>query len=372
VSEVEPLEVEPKPVAGVRRVAVVLFNLGGPDSLKAVRPFLFNLFNDPAIFGLPQPARAAAATAISSLRASGARKNYEAMGGSSPLLRETRAQARELGARFSESEVDARVFIAMRYWRPMTGAATKAVAGFEPDDVVLLPLYPQFSASTTASSLKAWTEAYKGPGKVHAVCCYPDDPGLVEAHARLIEKTWEEAGRPSNVKILFSAHGLPEKAVAAGDPYQWQIERTAAAVVARLAQGPCRDLPWQVCYQSRVGPLKWLGPYTPEAIEAAAHDGLGVLVSPIAFVSEHVETLIELDRDYAEVAEHAGAPLYLRVPALGVEPAFVDGLAGLVAKALTRSEGVESGCGGRICPEAFGRCPVKQGASVPLLEEAAP
>jgi ferrochelatase len=367
VSLVEPLEVEPKPNVGVRRVAIVLFNLGGPDSLKAVRPFLFNLFNDPAIFGVPGPARFAAATAISTLRAPNARKNYEVMGGASPLLRETRAQARELGARFSESEVDARVFIAMRYWRPTTAAATKAVAGFEPDDVILLPLYPQFSASTTASSLKAWTDAYKGPGRVRAICCYPDDHGLVEAHARLIEDCWEKGGRPSNVKLLFSAHGLPEKAVAGGDPYQWQIERTAGAVVKRLAQGPCRDLPWQVCYQSRVGPLKWLGPYTPEAIEAAAHDGLGVIVSPIAFVSEHVETLVELDRDYAEVAEKAGAPVYLRVPALGVEPAFMDGLAGLVARALARPEGVESGCGGRLCPGGFGRCPATAPAQA-LLE----
>ena len=368
MSAVEPLEIEPQ--AGVRRVAVVLFNLGGPDSLKAVRPFLFNLFKDPAIIGLPAPARIALAATISTLRANSAKKNYALMGGSSPLLRETRAQARELGARFSESQVDARVFIAMRYWRPTTAAAAKAVAGFEPDEVILLPLYPQFSASTTASSMKAWAETYRGPGDIRTVCCYPDDQGLIAAHARLIEKTWEEAGRPANVKILFSAHGLPEKAIAGGDPYQWQIERTAAAVAAKLQDGPCRELHWQVCYQSRVGPLKWIGPPTPEAIESAAHEGLGVLISPIAFVSEHVETLVELDREYAELAEHAGAPHYLRVPALGVEPAFMDGLAGLIAHALARPAGIESGCGGRICPQNFGQCPVKGAAPAADLEDA--
>ena len=190
---------------------------------------------------------------------------------------------------------------------------------------------------------------------MRTVCCYPDETGLVEAHARRIEAAWEEAGRPEGVKLLFSAHGLPQKAVAGGDPYEWQVERTCAAVAARL--GPQWE--WSLCYQSRVGPMKWLGPSTPEAIEAAAHEGCGVIVTPIAFVSEHIETLVELDHDFALVAEQTGCPVYIRVPALGIEPDFIAGLASLVRRARVQAEPIDSGCGGRICPAQFGRCPVK-------------
>ena len=358
-------------VAGPKRVAVVLCNLGGPDSLKAVRPFLFNLFKDPAILEYPGPVRLALATLISTVRAPSARKNYAVMGGSSPLLQETGAQARELAARLSAAEVDARVFIAMRYWRPSFAATARAVESFAPDEVVILPLYPQFAAATTASAMAAWADSYRGSGRVKTICCYPDDPGLVEAHARRIEQTYVAAGKPAEVRILFSAHGLPEKSVAGGDPYQWQIEQTCAAVAERLKSGPCAGLDWQICYQSRVGPLKWLEPYTAAAIEAAAHEGLGVLISPIAFVSEHVETLVELDRDYAEAAEAVGCPVYLRAPALGVEPAFMDGLAALVMKRLDDDKGVESGCGGRLCPRNWGRCPAASARDAsPLMARA--
>jgi ferrochelatase len=159
------------------------------------------------------------------------------------------------------------------------------------------------------------------------------------------------------VRLLFSAHGLPERISAAGDPYRWQVEATAAKVAVRLGGG----WDWRVCYQSRVGPMKWIGPSTVEAIEAAGREGLGVLVDPIAFVSEHVETLVELDRDYAEVAGRAGVRPYLRVPALGAEPLFIDGLAGLVERALTR-QGL--GAGGRVCPKAFGRCALRMAGSL--------
>jgi ferrochelatase len=344
------------PGAPVKRLAVVLFNLGGPDGPKAVRPFLFNLFRDPAIIGLPGPARLALAGLISTLRAKSARANYARMGGGSPLLPETKAQAvaltDALAADLGGAEV--RVFPAMRYWDPTVEQVAREVAAFGPDKVVLLPLYPQYSTTTTASSAAAWARAYKGPGRVTTVCCYPDETGLVEAHARRIEAAWEAAGRPDGVRLLFSAHGLPEKCVIGGDPYQWQVERTCAAVAARL--GPAWD--WTLCYQSRVGPMKWLGPSTPDAIQAAADEGLGVVVSPIAFVSEHIETLVELDHDYAVYAEQAGCPVYVRAPALGLEPNFIEGLAGLVRGALCQAAAVESGCGRRICPQEFGRCPM--------------
>ncbi|HUO22837.1 MAG TPA: ferrochelatase [Caulobacteraceae bacterium] len=319
-----------------RRLAVVLFNLGGPDSLKAVRPFLFNLFADRAIIRLPTLPRLALATLISTTRAKGAKVNYARMGGRSPLLPETEAQARALQAELDQRlpRTESRVFIAMRYWTPMTGQTAAEVAAFAPDEVVLLPLYPQFSTTTTQSSLDAWRAAYKGAGRVRAVCCYPNQDGLVKAHAERVLEVWRKAGSPWPIRVLFSAHGLPETVVADGDPYQAQIEATAVAVVERLRADIGRDLDWRVCYQSRVGPMKWLGPYTLQSIDEAGAEGMSLLVAPIAFVSEHVETLCELDHDYALAAERAGCPLYLRAPALCVQPSFIDGLAGMVQKAL--------------------------------------
>ena len=315
-----------------KKLAVVLFNLGGPDGPAAVRPFLFNLFRDPAIIGAPAIIRYPIAALIATTREKMAKANYAIMGGGSPLLPETKKQAAALEAELTQAlpGVEAKCFIAMRYWHPLTGETAKAVKAFGPDEVVLLPLYPQYSATTTASSLKAWRESYKGGGRQTTICCYPDETGLVEAHARLIRETWEKAGSPTNVRVLFSAHGLPEKVILAGDPYQKQVEATAAAVAAKLPA----DLDWTVCYQSRVGPLKWIGPSTDEEIRRAGSDGKGVIVLPIAFVSEHVETLVELDHEYAELAQEAGVAPYLRVPALGVAPEFIAGLARSVVTTL--------------------------------------
>jgi ferrochelatase len=338
-----------------RRIAVVLFNLGGPDSLEAVRPFLFNLFRDPAILPLPAPARLALAGLISSGRAKAARANYAHMGGASPLLAETQAQsaalAGALGARLDEAEV--RCFVAMRYWRPFIAEAAAEVKAFGPDEIVLLPLYPQFSSATTGSSLKAWTEAYDGPGRVRAVCCWFELEGLVAAHVARIRACWEAAGRPENVRVLFSAHGLPERDIAKGDPYRWQVEQTCAAIGARL------EWPWdcRICYQSRVGPLKWIGPSTPEAIIEACEDGMNLLIDPVAFVSEHVETLVELDRDYAELADAHGCDVFLRARTVGTEPAFIDALAGVVGRALGREPGVAPD--GRACEAGWRGCPVQ-------------
>jgi ferrochelatase len=337
-----------------RRIAVVLFNLGGPDSLKAVRPFLFNLFADPAIISVPAVIRYPIALLISSLREKSAQANYALMGGASPLLPETEAQADALKALVATQSPSCtfRTFIAMRYWKPFTETVAREVAEFEPDDVVLLPLYPQFSTTTTGSSLKAWAKAYKGSGQVRAICCYPTQAGLIEAHASKILKAWEQAGRPQNVRLLFSAHGLPEKVITGGDPYQNQIETTAAAVAARLGS----NWDWKVCYQSRVGPMKWLGPSTPEAIAEAAREGMGVIITPIAFVSEHIETLVELDVEYAELAHKLGCPDYIRVPALGIQSEFISGLADLVMAALDEPVGVRPGCG-EDCELGWGQCP---------------
>lgn len=335
------------------KLAVVLFNLGGPDGPAAVRPFLFNLFRDPAIIQLPGLARYPLAALISTTRTATARANYEIMGGASPLLPETKAQASALEAALKATapDVEARTFIAMRYWKPFAKETAADVAAFAPDEIVLLPLYPQFSTTTTASSAKDWRRVYRGPGRTRTVCCYPNADGLVEAHAAAIRETWEKAGRPKDVRLLFSAHGLPQQVVDAGDPYAAQIAATAEAIAARLPE--LAD--WRVCYQSRVGRLKWLEPSTDDEVRRAAVDGKGVLVSPIAFVSEHVETLVELDHEYAALAEEVGCRPYLRAPAPGVRRPFIDTLAAAVLDAAGRGEGVRP-YGPWTCPPDYAQC----------------
>jgi ferrochelatase len=340
-----------------RRIAVVLFNLGGPDDQATVRPFLFNLFRDPAIIGLPDPFRTWVAGLISSRREVSAQANYALMGGGSPLLAETRKQAaaleQSLAAQLSGDEV--RAFIAMRYWSPLTEQAAAEVATFAPDEIVLLPLYPQFSTTTTQSSLKAWHAAYDGPGASRTVCCYPQASGWIEAQAEAVKaKLAEAGGRP--VRVLFSAHGIPESLIAKkGDPYQEQIEATCAAIAAAAGLGR-RGQDWTICYQSRVGPMKWLGPSTPEAIEAASRDGLGVVVTPVAFVSEHIETLVELDIEYAELAHRLGVAPYLRTPAVGVAAPFIQTLSDAVLSALPRGGVAPYGPG---CRADWKACPAQ-------------
>lgn len=339
------------------RVAVVLFNLGGPDSLAAVRPFLANLFRDPAIIGLPTLIRHPLAGLIASRREKLAQANYAIMGGRSPLLEETQAQANALEAelRSRAPEVEARVFIAMRYWHPFARETARAVAQFAPDEVVLLPLYPQFSTTTTGSSLADWMRTYKGSGRSRTVGCYPTAHGLVQAVAEQIRKAWEAGGRPDGLRLLFSAHGLPQNVVDRGDPYRAQIEATAAAVAALLPELP----DWRVSFQSRVGPLKWLEPSTETEIRRAAEDGKGVIISPIAFVSEHVETLVELDHEYAALAAEAGVAPYLRARTPGTTPAFIGALADAVQDALPQ-DGVGP-FGPWLCPAAHGKCACRDG-----------
>jgi len=334
----------------------VLFNLGGPDSLRAVKPFLFNLFRDPAIIDLPALARYPLAAFIAQARSRLARGNYGRIGGASPLLRETEDQAAALEAALAARapKLTARCFVAMRYWPPYAQEAAAEVAAFAPDEIVLLPLYPQFSTTTSASSLKAWRDAYEGPARSRTVCCHPTEPGFVAAYAAAIRKAWLEGGAPPGVRLLFSAHGLPQRVVDAGDPYKAQVEATAAAVAAAVPE----FADWRVCYQSRVGRLTWLEPSTEAEIRRAGGEGKGVVVAPIAFVSEHVETLVELDHDYARLAAQAGCQPYLRAAAPGVSDAFVDGLAGLVLEALKRPGGCAPG-GPWRCPAGHAKCALR-------------
>jgi ferrochelatase len=342
------------------KTAVVLFNLGGPDRLDSVRPFLFNLFNDRAIIDLPGLPRWLLAQLISRRRAPVARQIYEDLGGGSPLLANTQAQARALQTVLSDQGSDLgdlRVFIAMRYWHPMSDETAAQVAAYGPDRVVLLPLYPQFSTTTTGSSLAAWKRAAETAGltaPTRSLCCYPSEPGFVGQIAEGLSQALSELGSEIPARVLFSAHGLPKKIVARGDPYQWQVEATAEAVVQALGRP---GLDWLVCYQSRVGRLEWIGPATDQEIERAGKEGVGLVVVPIAFVSEHSETLVELDKEYGELARRSGVPAYLRVATVNEGARFIEGLAGLVRAALGEDRPLRSQDGGRLCPAQWGRCP---------------
>ena len=342
----------------MERLAVVLFNLGGPDSPQAIEPFLFNLFNDAAIIKAPGPLRWILAKFISRRRAPEAQEIFKNLGGKSPLLEETQAQADALARRLEDGAGEVRVFIAMRYWHPMSEETIQAVKAFGPDEIVLLPLYPQYSTTTTASSLKEWRTQAAAQGlkcPTRAICCYPADRGLIRGQAALIVPALAEAKNHGQPRILFSAHGLPKKIVARGDPYPWQVEQTARAIV-EILDSP--DLDWAVCYQSRVGPLPWIGPSIDEEISRAAGDRVPVVVVPVAFVSEHSETLVELDIQYRDLAHELKVPHYVRVPALGVQEDFIGGLAGLVEAALGSEKVLCPADGARLCPAGYGKCPI--------------
>lgn len=337
------------------KLAVVLFNLGGPDSPEAVEPFLRNLFSDPAILSVPGIVRGPLAWFIARRRAPVARAIYDKIGGRSPIVEETQKQARALEAALATQGHEAKAFIAMRCWKPFSDDAAKAVKAWGADRIVLLPLYPQYSTTTTGSSLTDWARAARVAGltrPTHRVCCYPWNGGFIAAAAGLIRETLAKAKPGLSYRLLLSAHGLPERTIASGDPYRWQVEKTAEALIAALA---IPGLDAQVCYQSRVGPLQWIGPSTDSEIRRAGAEGKGVIVAPIAFVSEHSETLVELDIEYAHLAREAGVADYLRVPTVGDSAAFIDGLAGLVSAAALRQAAVTCG-DGRICPRDFARC----------------
>ncbi|HEX3810605.1 MAG TPA: ferrochelatase [Rhizomicrobium sp.] len=337
------------------KVAVILFNLGGPDSPQAVEPFLRNLFSDPAIISLPGIFRKPLAWWIAKRRAPIAQEIYAKIGGRSPILEETQAQARALEKALAGGEHEMRAFIAMRCWHPFAAGAVHAAKTWGAEQIVLLPLYPQFSTTTTESSFKNWEKEAARAGLAASsvrICCYPFAEGFIESQAALIGEALARRKPDVDYRLLLSAHGLPKRVIAKGDPYQWQVEQTAQAIVDKLG---ISGLDWRVTYQSRVGPLQWLTPATDAEIRAAGHEGKGLIVAPIAFVSEHSETLVELDIEYGELARHSGVRDYLRVPTVSTQPQFVAALAELVTRAL--HSGQTTTCAeARICPMTFTRC----------------
>lgn len=352
------------PVNATQRIAIILFNLGGPDRPEAIRPFLLNLFRDPAILRVPFFVRPLLAWWITRARVAPATANYALLGGKSPLLDETRQQVEALEQALAQvaPALVAKCFIAMRYWHPFSDAAVRAVQAWQPDHILLLPLYPQYSTTTTGSSLTAWREAAARAGlavSTTGLCCYFADDRYVQSISGRLRNEYAAARvklPPGvNLRVLFSAHGLPETIIRRGDPYQFQIEQTAQAVM-RAWGAP--DIDWTICYQSRATPQKWLDPSTEVEIERAAHDRVAVLVVPIAFVSEHSETLVELDVEYRELAQRLGVAGYFRLPTPTADPDFIAALAHLVQAALANGDGSCSYVGGRACLDRHAACPL--------------
>lgn len=330
-----------------KKVAVVLFNLGGPLAPEDVKPFLFNFFMDENIIGAPKPIRFFIAKYIAAKRGAkngAAQTSYRLLGGKSPLLENTRQQASALEEVLKKDMPQCRVFVSMNYWHPRADAVAEEVKSYNPEKVILLPLYPQFSTTTTKSSFEGWHKVFKG--KCREICCYPTDAGFIDASVALIRQKLQEA--PAGTRLLFSAHGLPVRVVQGGDPYQFQCEKTVAAIVDSLQFS---NLDWRICYQSRLGPLQWIGPSIEEEIRRAAEDKVaGVLVYPLAFVSEHVETLVEIDVEYRHKAQALSIPFFDKVPTVGTHPTFIAGLKSMVLYALEGNQRP------KVCEQRFCKC----------------
>jgi len=319
--------------------AVVLMNLGGPDRLEDVEGFLYNIFSDPDVIQLPLGFlwQKWLARRIAKKRAPESQENYQKIGGRSPILQLTRDQGaaleRVLGPGF-------KTYVAMRAWKPTTEEAVDALVADGARRIVALPLYPHRTRAMTVSSMRELYRVLAAKGldlPVHEVCCYPEASGLVEAWADNIGATLAALpeDRRAKAHVLFSAHGLPQKLIDRGDPYLEHVKKTVAAVMARV--GPER--PHRLAFQSRATPMKWLEPSTQDALAALAREGVtDVAVVPIAFLTEHVETLFELDLLIRDHATSVGLAGYHRVKALDSAPKLIEALADLVRRALLQAE----------------------------------
>ncbi len=306
--------------------AVVIFNLGGPDNLKNVRPFLFNLFYDKAILNLINPFRYLLAKLVSTRRNSTAQDIYKHLGGRSPILEETQKQADALQKSLGE---DYKVFVCMRYWFPLIDSVIKQVMDSNPEEIILLPLYPQYSLATTGSFFDAWDKAMKETGcliPLRKICCYPSNSLFNKSYMAIISQEIKNQNIPQNARYLFSAHGLPKKNIAQGDPYEEHVHFSVNEVTKGLPL--IRD--YVICYQSKVGPLEWLGPSTEDEILRAANDKVPIVIVPISFVSENSETLYELDYLYHTYANSLGLTQYYRIPTVQANTLFIEALASLV------------------------------------------
>ena len=314
---------------------VILINLGGPDSLEAVEPFLYNLFSDPDIFKLPF--QKLFARLISKIRAKSTKKYYELMGGKSPQLEQTLLQARALQEKLGD---EYEVVVGMRYWKPFIKDALKELTNKGIKDITLLPLYPQYSKTTTGSAFNEVSRTIKNLNlknlKVKKIEKFYDHPLFIKAWTEQIKKFVKN---PQEYHFLFSAHSLPKKIVDKGDPYQKQTEETVKLVMEYFP-----NVNYTLAYQSKVGGFaKWLEPFTDKVIEELIKKGVKKLVViPISFVSEHSETLYELDYQYRQLAEKLGYEEFIRIPTLQTNEYFIKALEDLVIYPFSKkSSGIE-------------------------------
>ncbi|MEI6330196.1 MAG: ferrochelatase [Pseudanabaena sp.] len=328
------------------RVGVMLLNLGGPEKLEDVYLFLYNLFADPEIIRLPIPfLQKPIASLIAASRAPISQENYRLIGGGSPLLQLTREQGENIENVLQRNGVDAKVYVAMRYWHPFTEDAIAQIKRDGITRLVVLPLYPQYSISTSGSSIKKLEQIWENDLQLQAIekitiKSWYERSGYIRAMNELIDAKLQSFAEPENVHIFFSAHGVPVKYVTQyGDPYQAEMENCVDGIMKALRRDYHRYNAHTLAYQSRVGPVEWLQPYTEGAIQSLAKRGINdLLVVPISFVSEHIETLQEIDIEYREVAEAAGIHHFDRVPALNSHPIFINDLAELVMESLGKTE----------------------------------
>jgi len=318
----------------MNKKAVILFNLGGPDSLESVKPFLFNLFNDAAIIRLPLIPRYLIAKYISSKREKIAQEIYSHIGNKSPLLEITNQQKRALEKSLNENddENSYKCFVAMRYWKPFISDAIKKAEEYNFDEIILLPLYPQFSTTTTGSSVTEWKKQVENSKlkdlKTTIIQSYPEEEFYIESFCKKTLETYNTVEDKENCRILFSAHGLPKKiSDMLDEPYEKEIKLTADKMIENLkSELSVSDLDYVICYQSRVGKMEWIGPSLDEELERAGKDNKGVLIVPISFVSEHSETLVELDIEYKKIAEENKIPFYKRVKTVCDDELYIKSL----------------------------------------------
>jgi len=323
-----------------KRIAVVMFQLGGPDTLAAVEPFLYNLFCDPDIINFPGSflARKPLAKLISSTRSKKVRHHYAEIGGGSPIRRLTNQQARALETAL-RPHIAARTMVAMRYWHPTTEAAITTLESAPFDELVLLPLYPQYSLATTSSSLKEWNRQYKPSVPVKVIDHFFDHPDYLAGIVARINGVLEQLRHPEDVHLVFSAHGLPMALIEKGDPYQQHVEATVR-LVRELGAWPN---PHVLCYQSRVGPQKWLQPSLTSTIQRMAGEGIKrMVVVPLSFLTEHIETLYEINIEARSLAESLGVTDFHMMPALNDSPLLIRALADLVLRSVGMRAGVAS------------------------------
>ena len=319
------------------KLGVLVFNLGGPESLRDVKPFLYRLFSDPEIIRIRwSPLRKVVAYAIATLRKNKSQGYYKLIGGGSPLRRLTEEQAAALESELRRRGLDAQSFVGMCTWKPLLSEAVERVEQSSVDRLVIMPLFPQYSFTTTRAGSEALRKLLTKSASLKAlnttwISTWAEHPTYIESFSSSIERELAKFSEPDKVQLLFSAHSIPESYVREGDPYLDQTKASMERIMDRLG----RKNPYQLSFQSKIGPVKWLEPATNTVLMEYGKRGVAnVLVVPISFVSEHIETLYELDILYQKVAKDAGIPNFKRVPALNSDPLFIRALADIVQESL--------------------------------------